>query len=474
MPTSLINFVANGTVTTNTQANINTVGNLTNLNVDGVSNLNAVSNVRITGGSNGQAIITNGNGVLSFGNVGTGNGTVTQINTSGSGLGFNLGGGPITTTGTIALTIPTAANLRSSLTIGNVANLNLNGNGSLYLSGNGSFSVPPGTYSNSNVANYLPTYTGNLSAGNANISGLTTTANANITNTLVATTGNITTLNANTGNFSGNITTLNANLGNLARANFFQGDGGLLTNINANFANFAGNVTNSAQPNITSVGTLTGLGVNGNIVAANITANTGVFTGNANGLTNIPGGNVTGQVANALVAGTVYTNAQPNITSVGNLTGLTVNGIGTFTQANLIGNSSTTSLKFINAQELVTVNANGANANINYDISTQSMVYYTGNATGNVTLNFRGDGTTTLNTLMPSNTSMTVAFLMTNGATPYYVAQHQIDGANITPVWLGNVAPNSGDANSIDAYTYTIIKIGTSNYKVLAAITQYK
>jgi hypothetical protein len=88
----------------------------------------------------------------------------------------------------------------------------------------------------------------------------------------------------------------------------------------------ANTVTDNAQPNITSVGTLTSLDVSGNIIAANITANTGVFTGNGSGLSAIAGANVTGQVANALVAGTVYTNAQPNITSVGNLTALTVTG----------------------------------------------------------------------------------------------------------------------------------------------------
>ena len=50
------------------------------------------------------------------------------------------------------------------------------------------------------------------------------------------------------------------------------------------------------------------------------------FAGNGNGLSNITGANVSGQVANALVADTVYTNAQPNITSVGTLTSLNVTG----------------------------------------------------------------------------------------------------------------------------------------------------
>ena len=57
------------------------------------------------------------------------------------------------------------------------------------------------------------------------------------------------------------------------------------------------------------------------------------FAGNGNGLSNITGANVSGQVANALVADTVYTNAQPNITSVGTLTGLISNGVINFTNA---------------------------------------------------------------------------------------------------------------------------------------------
>jgi len=96
-------------------------------------------------------------------------------------------------------------------------------------------------------------------------------------------------------------------------------------NVTGQVANalVAGTVYTNAQPNITSVGTLTSLSVTGNISGANVT---GTHYGAATGLTAIPGANVTGQVANALVAGTVYTNAQPNITSVGTLSSLTVTG----------------------------------------------------------------------------------------------------------------------------------------------------
>ena len=125
--------------------------------------------------------------------------------------------------------------------------------------------------------------------------------------------------------------------GSVTFANVLNGNGSGLTAIaganvtgtvaNATYALSSGTaatVTTNAQPNITSVGTLTSLGVNGTVTAVAFTANTGVFTGNGNGLSSLVGANVTGQVGNALVAGTVYTNAQPNITSVGTLSSVAV------------------------------------------------------------------------------------------------------------------------------------------------------
>jgi hypothetical protein len=102
----------------------------------------------------------------------------------------------------------------------------------------------------------------------------------------------------------------------------------------ANFANFAGNVTNSAQPNITSVGTLVNLSVSGNVTASNANLGNAVtsnfFIGAGNNLSNIQGSNITGNVTSAITAnfanyaGNVTVSAQPNITSLGTLTDLSV------------------------------------------------------------------------------------------------------------------------------------------------------
>ena len=83
----------------------------------------------------------------------------------------------------------------------------------------------------------------------------------------------------------------------------------------------AGTVTTAAQPNITSVGTLTSLGVSGTVTASRLVSN--IATGTAPFTVTS-----TTQVANlnVAVAGTVTTAAQPNITSVGTLTSLAVSG----------------------------------------------------------------------------------------------------------------------------------------------------
>jgi len=110
-------------------------------------------------------------------------------------------------------------------------------------------------------------------------------------------------------NITGNLTAGNANLGNLVVANYFSGNGSLLTSITG--SNVTGYVSNANNANYL-----------GGVVATNYLQTTG--TGSL--LTSITGGNVSGQVGNALLSGTVYTNAQPNITSVGTLTSLVVTG----------------------------------------------------------------------------------------------------------------------------------------------------
>lgn len=138
---------------------------------------------------------------------------------------------------------------------------------------------------------------------------------------------------------NGNITTSNVNVSNTVTAprlisNVSTGTAPLtvssttkVTNLNADLLDGYDTATTSTA-NTVAVRDSNG----------SLTAN--VFIGSGASLTSVPGANVTGQVANALVAGTVYTSAQPNITSVGTLTSLGVTGNISSGNANL-GNAAT-------------------------------------------------------------------------------------------------------------------------------------
>ena len=138
------------------------------------------------------------------------------------------------------------------------------------------------------------------------------------------------------------------------------------------------------------------------------------------------------------------------------------------------GSSSVISSKFVNALEGITVSATAATGTINYDVTTQSILYYTSNASANWTVNFRGSSGTSLNTAMATGESITVVFLVTNGTTAYYNNAITIDGTSVTPKWQGGSAPTIGNASSIDAYSYSIVKTGSATYTVFASQVQFK
>ena len=125
------------------------------------------------------------------------------------------------------------------------------------------------------------------------------------------------------------------------------------------------------------------------------------------------------------------------------------------------------------AFETATVSATAATGTVDVDIVTSAVKYYTSNASANWTFNFRGDGSTTLNSLLATGQSATVAFLVTNGATAYKPTVFQVDGTVVTPKWQGGTAPSAGNASSIDSYVFTIIKTGLSAFTVLGAQTKF-
>lgn len=201
------------------------------------------------------------------------------------------------------------------------------------------------------------------------------------------------------------------------------------------------------------------------------------LTGTPTAPTAAPGTNTTQIATTAFVTaatGTLGTMSTQNANAVA-ITGGAINGTtigattpssGAFTSLNASGVTS--------LGETTTVSATVATGTINYDVITQGVLYYTSNASANWTVNFRGNGSTSLNTLMAVGETRTVTFLVTQGGTAYYNNAVTVDGSSVTPKWQGGTAPTAGNTSGIDVYTYSIIKTASATFTVLASQTQFK
>ena len=122
-------------------------------------------------------------------------------------------------------------------------------------------------------------------------------------------------------------------------------------------------------------------------------------------------------------------------------------------------------------EEDINVVAAAATGTINFEFDTASIWYYTTNATANHTLNFRYSSSVSLNTALAVGDSITAVWLNTNGATAYYPSAFQIDGSSVTP--KVPAAITAGNASSIDAYSFTIIKTASATFTVLETQTKF-
>lgn len=158
-----------------------------------------------------------------------------------------------------------------------------------------------------------------------------------------------------------------------------------------------------------------------------------------------------------------------DITAVTAGTGLSGGGTSGAVTLNIATSQSDLIIKGF--EEDVNVVASAATGTINFDVSTASVWYYTSNATANHTLNFRYSSGTSLNTAMAVGDALTVVWLNTNGATPYYPNVIQIDGSAVTP--KVPAAISAGNASAIDAYSFTIIKTASATFTVLETQTKF-
>lgn len=123
-------------------------------------------------------------------------------------------------------------------------------------------------------------------------------------------------------------------------------------------------------------------------------------------------------------------------------------------------------------ENMVLVNV-GAGGTVNVDLESSSIFYYQPPATANWTFNFRGSPSLSLNSYMAGSQVITATLLVTNGSTPYRATAFQIDGASATTRWADAAAPAAGNANSIDIYSFSIVKTGDAAFQNFASIARF-
>lgn len=123
-------------------------------------------------------------------------------------------------------------------------------------------------------------------------------------------------------------------------------------------------------------------------------------------------------------------------------------------------------IKLMGVNENAQTSGTGLSGTLNFDQNTYAIYWSTANATGNWTLNVRGDSSTTLNSSMSTGDVVTVVVVSTQGSTAYYQSAMQIDGASVTPKWIGG-APSAGTASSTELYQFWIRKTGDAAFSVL-------
>jgi hypothetical protein len=124
-------------------------------------------------------------------------------------------------------------------------------------------------------------------------------------------------------------------------------------------------------------------------------------------------------------------------------------------------------------EETVTISAVAATGPINVDVLTSAVNIRTIDASGDWTLNVRGDGSTTLDSLMAVGSQISVVFESPIGATAYEPTAFTVDGSAPASIkWLGGSTP-IGNINSTDVYVYTIRKTGAATFTVIASQSKF-
>lgn len=434
----------------------------------GATTTNAVSITNATGSSNsttGALKVTGGLGVFeninAGANIATATGTVSATQLIST---IATGTAPLTVTSTTAVANLQAATASKWHTARTVTFAGGDVTGSFSIDGSAAVSNIALTIEANSIAlgtdttgNYVAVgaVSGNGLSGSTSSEGATFTVSSNATAT---NTGSTIVFRDASGDFSAGSITASLN-GNALTASSFQ------TARNINGVSFSGGIDIVVEPNIEQ-----DLASNAARYLSFVDSSTAGYQ-RLNLDTDLSYNPSTGTLSSTIFSGAV---SSSSVTITGGTINSTTIGATTASSVNATTVTASDTVTFnASAIEEVSVQAAAAGATVTLDCKTNSVFYYTSNATGNWTLNFRGDGATTMNTFLAVGKSATVVFLAQQGTTAFYPTIFQVDGVGITPRWLGGSAPTGGNASSIDSYSFTIIKTAASTYTVLASQARF-
>jgi hypothetical protein len=166
---------------------------------------------------------------------------------------------------------------------------------------------------------------------------------------------------------------------------------------------------------------------------------------------------------------------------------VTVSGAATLGSATVSGaalfNSTTEFKAGIDIQQVIetanvsaiVIGGDGTSVgNTTFDVLEGAVKYHTANVANNWTLNVRGNSTVMLDSVMSTGNTLSLSYIASQNATnTFYQTNMEIDGSAVTPKWQGNSAPTAGNADSLDVYSFTIIKTAANTYTVLGSQTQF-
>lgn len=356
-------------------------------------------------------------------------GSVNSVAQTFTGGLISVAGSPITTSGTLALTVAGTSGgvpyFSSGTTWASSAALAANA----LVIGGGAGSAPATTTTGTGVVTALGVNTGSAGAFVVNGGALGTPSSGTATN--------LTGLPLSTG-VTGTLPIANGGTGSTSTT----------------YCSLTTNVTGTLPV------------ANGGTGATSLTANN-VILGNGTSAVQVVAPSTAGNVLTS--NGTTWQSTAPSagVTTAGNNT---FTGVQTFN-----GTTSNLAAVFLNIAETTYLSGANSGTGANAYFGNGSVQYYSSNNTTNWTQNLLFDVSATLDTVMSVGQTMTMAILSTNGGTAYYPTSVQINGSTsgVTTKWQGGTAPTSGNASSIDVYTYTIIKTASATFTVLASQTKF-